>query len=881
MSYLNEAFKELDELEDEVDLQNEEDVKKGLDFLKGDADNTDRLEMVVDIDADEEDELQDSYVGEILLMCPACHTLHYAHEDDIVPSEDETSDFVNVGEPCPHCKQEDGFEIKGKVAEYVPEGEESKEDEDDNIDNFDDLDDIEDEETEEEKLQFEESVKRRKQYVESVAEDNLDDLARLTGIELPMTKKVVAPKTKSLNENLTEAPLYDLKPQYDARQSFYNKATVDTDDKGKNKLYSYNTLVAEMKDGKPVVYGTFSQTTLRHIKEWLKQNGFKAENSKQIMADYGAKRESCKESTLDEGNKELTKNQWNKVARKLAKDDAIIMKEKSLDKIEPYFDIELEDDGSPYGGTSFAGETVGDFIQGLGEEDIPKNLYELNKLLKQCGLKMIKSKKGKKVAESTLDDIDAQADNKKEVAKQEFEKKIDDADADRDNKLDEAHYNDKTGEVEPDYFYGIEGVEFIDHGEWADPEVVYNGKTYNYYALEDTLYDDFKDRVASGEIIINTDGYEDLPRGSKEEQAEMDAFENFVTENKELVFEILDELAPVEEGMTEGCHKEEPKEEKKEEAKKVTIEESARKVTLEDGKVYVNGELKEGLVRVKYNDAWYIVDEDTDEEIDGPFDTLKDTEDYGYGHLEYICPRSDEAVEKPTKKAPEITDEQKACKDEECKKKELDESLLVTADFDDYKPWSGAVDTYERLEEEGKLGAFEDLLEELYPEGISMVGINDILWFDWEWVFESLGITDEEEEAEDEEEVVEEDEFEESLFENLVNRYCSRVYENVGNYKATACSREGKNFIVEGMLTYKNGKQEPTKFAFVENKGVNNIIKYVGLNETFSNNKKAFTLNLTKDGNKLLSESLYYNYNTKVDNKNYSVKGKVATPKRK
>jgi hypothetical protein len=35
------------------------------------------------------------------------------------------------------------------------------------------------------------------------------------------------------------------------------------------------------------VYGTYSSTTLRHIKEFLKQNGFKAESSKQIMADYG------------------------------------------------------------------------------------------------------------------------------------------------------------------------------------------------------------------------------------------------------------------------------------------------------------------------------------------------------------------------------------------------------------------------------------------------------------------------------------------------------------------------------------------------------------------------------------------------------------------
>lgn len=89
---------------------------------------------------------------------------------------------------------------------------------------------------------------------------------------------------------LKEAPIYDLSPRYDSRASFYNKAKVDTGDNGdKNKLYSYNTLVAEIKDGKPVVYGTYSATTLRHIKEWLIQNGFKAENKAQILRDYGVK----------------------------------------------------------------------------------------------------------------------------------------------------------------------------------------------------------------------------------------------------------------------------------------------------------------------------------------------------------------------------------------------------------------------------------------------------------------------------------------------------------------------------------------------------------------------------------------------------------------
>ena len=94
-------------------------------------------------------------------------------------------------------------------------------------------------------------------------------------------------------DSLTEAPIYDLDTQYDSRRSFYSKAKVDTGDKGdKNKLYSYNTLVAEIVDGKPVVHGTYSATTLRHIKEWLKQLGYKADNAKQIMQDYGAVNES-------------------------------------------------------------------------------------------------------------------------------------------------------------------------------------------------------------------------------------------------------------------------------------------------------------------------------------------------------------------------------------------------------------------------------------------------------------------------------------------------------------------------------------------------------------------------------------------------------------
>lgn len=71
--------------------------------------------------------------------------------------------------------------------------------------------------------------------------------------------------------------------------------------------------------------------------------------------------------------------------------------------------------------------------------------------------------------------------------------------------------------------------------------------------------------------------------------------------------------------------------------------------------------------------------------------------------------------------------------------------------YDIYRTaWSGARDTVEKIEDEGKGDEFVSLIEELYPEGIDRTSLNDILWFDDEWVFESLGIKEEEESGDDE-----------------------------------------------------------------------------------------------------------------------------------
>lgn len=72
---------------------------------------------------------------------------------------------------------------------------------------------------------------------------------------------------------------------YDTRASFYGKARVEKTE-NELRLISYSTHVATIKDGRAYVKGTYSPTTLRHIKEFLKQHHLRADTAKQILKDY-------------------------------------------------------------------------------------------------------------------------------------------------------------------------------------------------------------------------------------------------------------------------------------------------------------------------------------------------------------------------------------------------------------------------------------------------------------------------------------------------------------------------------------------------------------------------------------------------------------------
>lgn len=82
---------------------------------------------------------------------------------------------------------------------------------------------------------------------------------------------------------------FELVPVHDSRQSFYGKARViDTDDA--MILESYNTPVVKFERGTRKItllpHWDESQTTLRHVKEFLKQHGYEADTLNQIRKDY-------------------------------------------------------------------------------------------------------------------------------------------------------------------------------------------------------------------------------------------------------------------------------------------------------------------------------------------------------------------------------------------------------------------------------------------------------------------------------------------------------------------------------------------------------------------------------------------------------------------
>ena len=70
--------------------------------------------------------------------------------------------------------------------------------------------------------------------------------------------------------------------------------------------------------------------------------------------------------------------------------------------------------------------------------------------------------------------------------------------------------------------------------------------------------------------------------------------------------------------------------------------------------------------------------------------------------------------------------------------------VITETNLRGFNAWSGAVDTKNLIISLGLEEEFEMLIDELYKEGLTDTQLNDLLWFESDWILENLGVEVEE-----------------------------------------------------------------------------------------------------------------------------------------
>ena len=70
--------------------------------------------------------------------------------------------------------------------------------------------------------------------------------------------------------------------------------------------------------------------------------------------------------------------------------------------------------------------------------------------------------------------------------------------------------------------------------------------------------------------------------------------------------------------------------------------------------------------------------------------------------------------------------------------------VITETNLRGFNAWSGAVNTKNLIISLGLEEEFEMLIDELYEEGLTDTQLNDLLWFESDWILENLGVEVEE-----------------------------------------------------------------------------------------------------------------------------------------
>lgn len=161
-------------------------------------------------------------------------------------------------------------------------------------------------------------IKDVDEFIKNLESANTDMYRELLHFVNGKEKKIWDSKHGKVEESckVEEDSNRELIPHFDSRNSFYNKARVVEKDDGTKILYSYATPVCRIKDNKATLLHrgylgwNSSQTTLRHVKEFLKQNGFEVGSVKDLAKMYSS------EQAVNEDYDDLNFS-WNDICKEI------------------------------------------------------------------------------------------------------------------------------------------------------------------------------------------------------------------------------------------------------------------------------------------------------------------------------------------------------------------------------------------------------------------------------------------------------------------------------------------------------------------------------------------------------------------------------------
>jgi len=650
-----------------------------------------RIEKIVDLDAETEEDILPSYEGKMIMQCPQCMTLFYKNPEDIEYSE-ENPDVVNINEVCQHCGNTSGYTLVGKVAKVG-------EDEADKYDT-DEVDDILD--AKEEADAGQEQPTEEPAQEEAPAEENTEELPELP--ELPAEEEEEKEET---NESLKE--------------SFKITEPVMLDSNDLDNLIDEDmVIICDAKD----------EAEVRRLAK-------KACDTVDDVADNTSEEPSFSAFELFDSYMTKADIEYEYLDVSFAEDMDESLKESVVEKETDQLCSITRDGKQIYSGTK---EECEKFFNNLKNTAAYKARPEGYKLLNTAKT-VVKEAIEQGASSNDVDDTNYRPGFCVEYGGIEAFYYTDEKKA----RADYAQALADFDELDSD----CSGITLWKLGATEDDDVVLDTKTNE--SLKEAI-DEEKLYITSfnkdGIVLINYLGnslkdakkaYRKLAKetshyGYEEEdgclisyisKADADILldgQDIIGTGEELEItneaqeKILDKIAYnyIDESLKEAVVEKET--------------DQLCSVTCAGTQIYVGTkeECEKFLDNCKQSASF---DPDKYKILDTAIVNVK-TKDESLNNSEF---------QKEAAKNSELATENKS------ENLTLNEGIEVEVDLADaYEPWQGAVDTWEKIKEADKIEAFEDYLNELYPDGgLTLTQINDMLWFDGDKVLADLGLAEE------------------------------------------------------------------------------------------------------------------------------------------